>query len=192
MSGVSGSFSQLRVIMQRVAPERLEQVKRSLIGNLAQEARTQIALGFEQGRAPDGTSWKPLAHKRARDKRGSKGIPLNDTGRLKNSWTVSIQANGFTWTSNVEYAPPHQFGAHIAPHSRVRGRYQAVNRKGQFRKHSGITGKSARVRHLSRGTWANGITIPARPMIPIGTLPPLWQRPFDAVVKRTLVGYWLA
>lgn len=182
-SGVRGNFSGLKVLIERVSAERIAQVKQSLIVNLAQEARTQIALGFEQGKAPDGTPWKPLARKRPRDKRGSKGIPLNDTGRLKNSWTYETRPNGFAWVSNVSYAPPHQFGATI--HQKARTNIHAKSGKFISRVAAGRKKRANRVSFSPEGSYG----LPARPMVPIGDLPPPWKNAFERAAKSTLMGY---
>lgn len=176
MGSVRGSFSALTLVIQRVAPERLAQVKRSLIANLSQEARTQIAFGFEQAKAPDGTPWAPLKRR--------KGIPLNDTGRLKNSWTVELRENGFTWTSNTAYAPPHQYGATI--HQKARTNLHRKN--GQFLARS-LAMKRKRMATRVSFSPAGTFNLPARPMVPTGNLPPPWKNAFTRAAKSTLLGY---
>lgn len=175
MGSVRGSFSALKLVIQRVAPERMAQVKRSIIVNLSQEARTQIALGFEQAKAPDGTPWLPLKRR--------KGIPLNDTGRLKNSWTVELRENGFIWTSNTAYAPPHQYGATI--HQKARTNIHAKSGKFLSRAKASKRKGNTRVSFSPAGTYG----LPARPMVPIGNLPPPWKNAFERAAKSTLLGY---
>lgn len=185
-SGVRGSFSSLQLIIQRVSAERMERVKRSLISNLAEEAMTQIRFGFEQGRAPDGAPWKPLKRPRPRDKAGTKGIPLNDTGRLKNSWTRSLQPSGFTWQSNTTYAPPHQHGAKIAH----RARTNLHAKSGRFISRLRAAKKKGSTRVSFSPPTVQGL--PARPMVPEGELPPIWKNAFMASANRTLLGYGMA
>jgi phage virion morphogenesis protein len=183
VSGVSGDFSRLQVLLQRVSEARLADVKRALVANLAEEALTQIKLGFEQGRAPDGSAWKPLQRKRSRDKKGSKGTPLNDTGRLKNSWTRIVRADGFTWQNATVYAAAHNYGADI-DHS-ARGNFHS--KRGRFIS----TAKAMSLKRTPKTSFSKASTqhLPARPMVPAGDLPPRWRNAFDAVIKKTLVGY---
>lgn len=185
-SGVRGSFSSLQVIIQRVSAERMEQVKRSLISNLAEEAMTQIRLGFERGRAPDGTPWQPLKRPRPRDKAGTKGLPLNDKGLLKNSWTRILQASGFTWQSNMSYARPHQDGARIAH----RARTNLHARSGRFISRLRAAKKKGSTRVSFSPPTVQGL--PARKMVPEGDLPPVWKNAFTVAANRTLLGYGMA
>ena len=73
---------------------------------LAEEALELVAEGFEESRAPDGTSWAELA---VRD-----GKPLEDTGTLRNGWhVVEADANGFKIGASVWYADVHQNGCRV-------------------------------------------------------------------------------
>lgn len=176
MGGIRGDFGKLATLTRRLG--RLGPAQAELRQDLAQEALTLVQQGFDRSVDPWDRPWLPLKHR--------KGQPLRDTGRLMNSFTPVVTATGIRVGTNVSYAPPHQFGAQIAPHTRAKGRYQAIDRSGKFRKHSGIRAKAARVRFLSPATFANGITIPARVMLPIGVPGDRWMRGLRSVVDRWL------
>lgn len=163
-----------------MAPERIEAVRRGLITNLAEEALTQIKFGFERGRAPDGTAWKPLKNPPPR-RRG--GIPLNDHGILKNAWTRILLPNGFTWQNNLVYARPHQYGAQIS--HRARANVHAKN--GKFISRQRASQKKSKNRVSFSPASVQGL--PARPMVPNGDLPPIWKIAFERAAKSTLLGY---
>lgn len=149
--------------------------------NLAEEARTQISDGFQKERDPYGRRWEPPKYR--------KGKALQDTGRMAASVSTSASARGFRIDIPVKYAAPHQYGAHIAPHSRV-GRQVLWNnpRNGRF------VGKSTKLKAVmettvTRRTYARGITIPQRQMVPMpstGGLGPIWAPAFHRVAKKLL------
>lgn len=105
MSGVRGDFGALRQLREQLAGIADDGFRRELTAALAEEARTQVHLGFDREEGPDGVPWPPLA---SRD-----GKALRDTGRLRNSITTESTAYGFTLLTNVPYAPTHQYGAVI-------------------------------------------------------------------------------
>lgn len=72
-----------------------------------------VARNFED----DGTEqkWKPLSPNTVAQRRKGSNRPLQDTGRLKQSWTKStgnphIIGDTVSVTSNMKYAPYHEFG----------------------------------------------------------------------------------
>lgn len=105
--GLTGDFRQLRQLL-----EGLKQLPRELgrSGRLnravAEEAMNQVVEGFEQGRDPYGTPWKPT-------RRG--GAILRNTGRLLNSRSYTLNDRGFTIHFAAKYAATHNFGAVIKP-----------------------------------------------------------------------------
>gem|GEM_PF-4756245 len=179
MSGISGDFSKMAVLLQRVSAERIDVIKRALIVNLAEEALKQIKLGFEQGRAPNDAQWKPLKSKRGRDAKDTKGIPLNDSGRLKNSWTPIVSSDGFSWHNETAYAAAHNYG--------VSNRTRRFGSKPAARK---SLNRSSLVRSVQKLYMASREALPARPMIPAGgVLPSRWKSAFESVIQRTLARY---
>ncbi|MBI5328862.1 MAG: phage virion morphogenesis protein [Deltaproteobacteria bacterium] len=64
--------------------------------------KRSITKNFDAGGRP-----KPWA------KSAKGGIPLTDTARLKNSFTIRADANEATVGTNVQYAAIHQFGGKI-------------------------------------------------------------------------------
>lgn len=88
-------------------------------------------LNFQQSRSPDGVPWKPLKRPRRRSRamgradaaKGEADKPLQDSGLLKGSVTdvnspdhfENYSGTLFTYGSNVEYGPFHQWGAKYIP-----------------------------------------------------------------------------
>lgn len=65
-------------------------------------------LRFIAGEAPDGTPWVPSQRATVQG-----GQTLRDTGRLMNSITHAVSDTTIEVGTNVEYAVPLHFGAHI-------------------------------------------------------------------------------
>jgi phage gpG-like protein len=78
------------------------QLKQRMLSAAAAEARTQVMLGFQAERDPDGIPWKPLQRR--------KGKILRDTARMSNSFTARPTTTGFMVGNNVEYTKYHQKG----------------------------------------------------------------------------------
>jgi hypothetical protein len=149
---------------------------------------------FRKQQDPYGRKWQPLARERTRDKaarlravaRGKKVRGqkiLIKTSRMRNS-TTAIQAGRSGGVAiPTGYAITHQNGAHIAPHSRLasygNATYRVGNRfasEGQARK-AHKAGLSVHVDRFRR-TYAEGITIPQRMMLPTAEmgLPATWNK----------------
>lgn len=98
------------------------------------------------------------------------GNPLRDTGRMRNSITSRVEADGVTIGTNVIYAPVHQFGATIRP--KKAGRLVFPGPRGDI-------------------IFAKKVIVPARPFLPIRAsgqpvvLPVSWS----ADVVRALRAY---
>lgn len=141
--GVRGDFaaaSRLSSRLRRAGGRAVTDVVKAV----AAEAQDLVAEGFRRSTAPSGAPWRPLAQARARNRRrGDRGKPLVDTGRLRASVTTRprIDATGFTITADPIYAATHQYG---------------------------------------RGA------IPARPFLPIPTLPPAWRRAFNRAAEEAI------
>lgn len=179
---IKGSLSKEQQVLRRAAKGGF---LRPILMNVAEEAVELVKHGFATSTAPDGKSWAPLAAKRGRDKKGTKGQPLRDTGRLMNSLSrvPVVGGSGFTYGTDVSYAPYHQFGTkgHRGDHSRK----QAVDSRGKFTKRGGrgkrlISGE--RILNFKKGGGAIG----ARPFLPIPVLPGPWARRFDVVIRESL------
>lgn len=78
-----------------------------VLTNLAEEARRLIYLAFQQSRSPDGNAWARLKYR--------EGMPLLDTGRLRNSILVRTTDGGIRVSTNVVYAATHQYGRDSIP-----------------------------------------------------------------------------
>lgn len=80
---------------------------------VAQMAVSDVRKNFQEGHAPDGRPWKPLAHGRAGQ--GGGALPLRDNGVLLASITGKAIGNGIAVGTNVVYAALHQFGGVVRP-----------------------------------------------------------------------------
>ena len=81
------------------------------VGEIVYES---IQRNFEEGRAPDGTPWEPLAPSTAREK-ASRGRNIDDilidSRILMGSIHPEVHKDSVEWGTNVVYAAVHQFGA---------------------------------------------------------------------------------
>ncbi|TAL29014.1 MAG: hypothetical protein EPN98_21465 [Phenylobacterium sp.] len=168
---LSGDFSKLDLLRRRVESVTRAGMVQDLAAVMGVAAMKQVADSFRQSRDPYGNAWEPLKH---RD-----GKPLLDTGRMAASVNSAVVDRGFRISIPVKYAPAHQYGAQVAPHSRLRGRTLWHNPKT-----GRLVGRNTRLRTVYEtqakpATFANGITIPRRQMLPeksTGGLGPIWGR----------------
>ena len=59
---------------------------------IGQSLKTNIRLGFSDQRSPDGINWAALSPVTIERRTNNSDVPLNDTGVLKNSFTVNTGA----------------------------------------------------------------------------------------------------
>jgi phage virion morphogenesis protein len=181
-------------LRDRIAGLRDPAFRAKLSQLLGEEARTQVADSFREERDPYGNKWAPLARPRARDKKGTIGKILQDTGRMAASVAVAPAPNGFRIDIPVKYAPVHQYGATIKPHQRGSGiiiqdaRGRIVGKRGLARalKRGSLKGIKSRRFHAYRH---GGAVIPRRQMLPekdTGGLGPIWSAAFIAVTNRAV------
>lgn len=114
MSGASltGDFDALKALREDLARVGADGVALAVKG-MAAEAVDLVADGFRSSTAPSGAAWRPLARARSRNRRrGDRGKPLVDTGRLRASVTARpvVTRDSFTIGTNVIYAATHQYG----------------------------------------------------------------------------------
>lgn len=176
---LSGDFSGLERWRRRVANIAQAGFRTDLAAVLGATAMKQVADEFRQSRDPYGTPWEAL--------KSRKGKPLLDTGRMAASVNVQPQADGFLLNIPTSYAPVHQYGAQVKPHSRIAKRTLWHNPKT-----GRIVARTTRLKlvtesSFSRQTFGKGITIPRRQMVPekaTGGLGPIWGRAFSRETSR--------
>lgn len=159
---LTGDFGKLAAWNSRLQAAAAGQFNRRAATGLAAEALTQVQLGFAKGRSPEGAAWKKPVLRAGR--------PLLDTGRLRNSFTSTASGNLIIIRSNVLYAATHQFGAVIVPRS-----------------------KDALVfkpRGADRWYRVKRAVIPARPMLPLGDLPPIWESAFSDLLNDLFLEFF--
>ena len=109
MSGASISFDVSRLIRLKDRTRtflRAVSDKPLLLDGIGEALVTNVDNRFDEGKAPDGTSWTPV-------KRG--GTPLVKSGLLRDSITYETGRNTVTVGTNRIDAAVHQFGATIKP-----------------------------------------------------------------------------
>lgn len=188
MSGVSRKvghdLKDLRRKLRRLADGS---AREKLKKNLLQELVEQVADGFRTGRSPEGYAlWKPSWRSRYEG-----GMPLSDTGRLRNSLTgegaegfARTTALGFEVGSNLVYARIHNQGGVIKAKNANAlvfwtKAFTNVGRGGRILKRAKRVGFDRVV--------VQQVTIPTRQFLPDkGILPERWREAFDDVARETL------
>jgi phage gpG-like protein len=157
-----GDFSALKKFEKKLtqAPKVLDLVNR----NMGEAAVDLVKEGFDKATDPYGKKWARLAIRQ--------GEPLQDTGRLKNSWHSTFSRRGFRVAPGVTYAAFHQEGTGLfGP------------------KHRRITAKTANALRLGNtGFFARSVKgAPQRKMVPdTGTLPLRWNAALNAAALEVL------
>ncbi len=166
---VTGDFALAANLAKKLAA--LPQVKADIFRVAGAAALKQLSDEFNHSRNPYGEAWKPLRHPSKR-RGGSSAKILVDRAILRNSYSAQPTADGFEISTRTEYAGAHQYGAHIAPHSRVNPTTVRRNSKtNRFVKasaaltHNGKLKKNI-VEFSFHQTLADGIAIPRRQMVP--------------------------
>lgn len=117
MAGVTGDFAGLAALQKQLAAVAAKG-RRVAVKAMAAEATDLVAEGFRSSTSPAGAPWRPLARARARNRRkGDRGKPLVDTGRLRASVTTrpQVSEDGFVITADPVYAATHQYGRGAIP-----------------------------------------------------------------------------
>lgn len=88
------------------------------MNSIGQVLKTNIRLGFADQRSPDGINWAALSPVTVANRRNNSDVPLNDTGVLKNSFTVNTGATFVEIGTNAPQAAMMNFGGKKAqfPH----------------------------------------------------------------------------
>jgi phage virion morphogenesis protein len=175
MTGVTGDYKGLQSLTEHFDVLASGRFRAQLSKRLAAAARHEVQSEFNGERDPYGERWKPLVNP-SKKRGGTSAKILQDTRRLRNSMVASsayvADSGGFTISTNVEYAAAHNYGAHIAPHSRKV--VVNFNTRGRFARPA-----KARTSQRVHATWENGITIPKRQFLPSeGRLGPVWTEAF--------------
>jgi phage gpG-like protein len=182
--GVTGDFGDLVELRQAMAKLATPEHRLDLAKNLAEEARTQVAFGFQRGVDPYDQPWPKLASR--------EGQPLRDTGRLLNSVSGQplVSEQGFRISTGVKYAATHQYGATIrAKNATVR--FGGAGSDSQDTVTSGKPMLRFRVggaRPSKTGRWVSKeeVTIPRRQFMPEGSVGGRWLSAFEKVAELVL------
>ena len=168
---LTGSFDALQVLDRELLKLGNDQVRRDINMQVAHAELAEIQIGFARSVDPYDHPWDPLKRRH--------GQPLLDTGRLRNSFSVSqVSAKAFTVGTSVEYAGPHQDGAivHRTPRINVHS-----SRSGRFLKQA--SGASTKYRNATLSfSGPHTITIPRRQMLPENEWGRRWWSAIEKVV----------
>ena len=72
--------------------------------------KSNIELCFRDTKSPDGINWAALSPATIANRRANSDVPLNDTGVLKNSFTVQAGAQSVVVGTNAPQAALMNFG----------------------------------------------------------------------------------
>jgi phage virion morphogenesis protein len=125
--------------------DTLDAIANALVENVRQT--------FNDSEDPYGVPWAPL------NPLFREGQPLRDTDVLMNSIDKDVGADFIAFGTNVEYAPPHQYGAE----------------QGEFGRNS-------------RGAPIPWGDVPARPFLPTEGLPEDWADDILETISADLAG----
>lgn len=145
----------LRQVMAKLHAIGHGGVRKQLAQSLGAESLALVKRGFQRSEDPYGKPWKQPV---MRD-----GMPLLDTGRLRNAFVVNITESRVEIVNPTLYANVQQFGATILPKNAKALRFRT--RGGGF--HS-----------LKKAV------IPPRQMVPGDTMPPAWATRLSAVADK--------
>lgn len=181
ITGVTGDFRKLRRQIEAFAKFRADW-KQDLARTLASTAKAQVQLQFNDQSDPYGRAWEPLAPStlKSRRKGGAGAMILQDTRRLRNSFTFRGRGGRILIGTNVAYAAAQNYGHTYAARSSARAMNLTFSKKGRIIGHHG---KGARARGWN--SWSGHVTygervLPRRQIIPEGSAGPMW----DAAFKR--------
>lgn len=102
MAGLKYDGRRLKQIQTRMKRLGGRQFRRELNTELGQDAMFLVHRGFETSADPYGRRWQGPKRR--------KGMPLLDTGRLRNSFSVRYTSAGFYLSSRTAYASYLQNG----------------------------------------------------------------------------------
>ena len=77
---------------------------------IGQVIKSEIELTFRDTKSPDGINWQALSPVTIARRRNNSSVPLNDTGRLKNSLTYVADDKKVQVGTNLVYAAMQNFG----------------------------------------------------------------------------------
>jgi phage virion morphogenesis protein len=78
--------------------------------SIGQILKTNVRLCFTDTKSPDGINWAALSPATIAKRRRNSDVPLNDTGVLKNSFTVQAGAQSVMVGTNAPQAALMNFG----------------------------------------------------------------------------------
>lgn len=181
--GLTGDWADLARFISKL--ERVGEAKAEILEGLGEHIVDLIKQGHESGTAPDGSTWAAKVDGEASHLEGP-------SGDLKSSWhTKSVDSDSVTVGPGPFYAAVHQGGKTI--HARGKGnkrRESYTTRKGKQRTRTLAKGADLLTFKVGdRWVSKESVTIPARPMVPDGSLPPRWEAELERAAVEMLREY---
>jgi phage gpG-like protein len=165
----------LRKLIEAVAGVGGRSFMRGLTKSLAAETTTRIKSCFSESRDPYGEKWKPLKYRN--------GMPLLDTGRLRNAFQDRSTPGQVRLFNPTVYANLHNYGGRL--NSRA-----VMGRTLYFAKGGGFAGRRQRIwsQATARPHAIGPVIIPARPFIPDERrgIPAQWAKRFRQVAAQSV------
>lgn len=127
---------------------------------MGQYIASEITQEFRDSKGPDGTPWKPSGRAAL-----TGGKTLVDRGHLRDSYTHEVTADGLAVGSGDKRARIHQHGGVIRPVSAPYLMFRTAD---------------------DRFHRIKSVTMPARPVLPEGDLPPAWREEVLDIVQAHL------
>jgi len=180
MSGVTGDFAKLDMLVQRLGELKTPRLRKALVRNIAEEYVNFMKECFDQGHGPYDEVWAPLKFRTSDG--GAAQKPLQDTGIMKDAIApIDLNENGFRVHVTAEYASVHQG---------VNGPFTVIEAKNKkclvFRgvtykqTVSAKTGRKSTRRKYGGWIFVKRVIVPARPFAPLKGIP--WE--LDESVKE--------
>lgn len=179
---ITGDFAKLEKALMELGALGRPAIVQVAAANIGQAFVTEVQLGFRKAVDPYGNPWAPLAKKRKRQGKKKRGDKiLRDTGRLANSINVSSDGNSAKVGTNVEYAAYHQYGT--GGH-KASTRVQAVDKSGRFKEKDAFGKRKTGIVGIKLLEFKEGGgKIPARPFLPMDSLPASYAAEATRIVK---------
>ena|SRR3990167_5410667 len=171
---ITGAFNELAQLIADVRALGSDGFKTEVNRAVQEVVLKKVDEGFLKSQDPEGQSWEHLKVR--------KGMPLVDTGRLRNSWSRGV-VNGSSAKifSSAPYTATHQYGA------KIQGPGVFPIMKSGFT--SGTIAHSRNPEKAGRRDLAvwwvhyKEVNVPARQMVPESSIPSTWIEAFRRVIE---------
>lgn len=110
MADINASVDNAEVMLELQRLNRAVSNMQPVFNDIGNVIKTEIENTFTDQKSPDGINWKPLSPVTIARRHNHSNVPLNDTGKLKNSFTYIATNNSVKIGANVPYAAMMNYG----------------------------------------------------------------------------------